>query len=210
MKPATNLIGIHGSIGQGKSQFWKVVHDSFPEYSVRQLKFAQPVYDGLLSMNPLIIFEDGSVERLSYLVTRVGWEKAKEVPEVRRLLQSYGTEAGRDIHGSDCWVKLFERELKKSFQSYIANTIIINDDLRFPEEFWPHAEYGGVTVKLFGPNRRSHTTEAAQHKSENRLPDDKFDYLIWNTGTLEDYRKHILTVLTTGKPPKQVILGSAV
>lgn len=209
MKPVVLLIGIHGQIGQGKSEFWKVVRDSFPDFHVKQLKFAQPLYDGLLAINPVILFDDGSVERLSYLVARVGWEKAKEVPEVRRLLQAYGTEGGRDIHGAYCWVRLFENRLKECLQSYIPNTIIINDDLRFPEEFLPHEAYGGITVKLYGPNRRSHTAEAAQHSSENRLTDHKFDYLLYNTGTLEEYRKNILTILTTGKPTSgPVTLGS--
>jgi hypothetical protein len=210
MKPVVTLLGINGTIGQGKSQFWQSAVRLFPSYRVRQLKFAQPVYDGLYAMNPLVIFADGTIERLQYLVTRVGWEAAKEVPEVRRLLQTYGTEAGREIHGAYCWVKLFNDKLKLALwdQNLDKHQIIINDDLRFPEEFEPIYGNGGVTVKLFGPNRRSHTTEAAKHSSENRLPNEYFDYLLYNTGTLDEYQEHIKTILTSPKPKTTVILGS--
>ncbi len=210
MKPSVTLLGIHGQIGQGKSEFWQAATRLFPSYRVRQIKFAQPVYDGLYAMNPLVLFADGTVERLQYLVTRVGWEAAKEVPEVRRLLQTYGTEAGREIHGSYCWVKLFNARLQLALwdQNHDKHQIIINDDLRFPEEFEPLYDNGGVTVKLFGPNRRSHTAEAAQHSSENRLPDKHFDYLLHNTGSLEEYQEHIKTILTSPKPTSTATLGS--
>ena len=207
MNNAVTLIGIHGQIGQGKSEFFHALRELYPDLAVAQLKFAQPVYDGLYAMNPLILFEDGSLERLQCIVARVGWEAAKEVPEVRRLLQVYGTEAGRDIHGPDCWVKLFHNRLQQTIRSYVKPQVIINDDLRFIEEFKPHHLYGGITVKLFGPNRRPHTANAAKHSSENRLPDHLFDYLLWNTGTIEEYRESIKIILKSGKPKATTTLG---
>lgn len=200
------FIGIHGQIGQGKSCFANTAVKSFPDLNVRAVKFAKPVYDSLYAINPLIIFLDGTVERLQYLVARVGWEKAKEVPEVRSLLQRVGTEGGRDIHGEYCWIKLFDDEVY-TYVSTPSQELVIADDLRFLNEVQYITDHDGITVKLFGPNRRSHLASALTHSSEERLPDKLFDYLIYNTGTLEQYQSAIKQIVSSPKPNSQVVFN---
>jgi len=200
------FIGVNGQIGTGKSEFAKTAVKAFPDLNVRAVKFAKPVYDSLYAINPLIIFLDGTVERLQYLVDRVGWEKAKEVPEVRRLLQRVGTEGGRDIHGEYCWIKLFDDEVY-TYVSTPSQELVIADDLRFLNEVQYISDHDGITVKLFGPNRRSHLASALTHSSEERLPDKLFDYLIYNTGTLEQYQSAIKQIVSSPKPNSQVVFN---
>lgn len=202
-----NIVAVSGQLGTGKSEFIRVARELSQLSPILELKFAEPVYRGLLAMNPIVLFEDGSVERLEYLVARVGWEKAKEVPEVRRLLQSYGAEAGRDVHGDDCWVTLAAKRIKTFYSLGDTGTVII-DDTRFQNEVDYVSSRRGVLVKLLGVNRRWHTLEAKRHSSESPLSNILFDYLVYNTGTLEQFREHIKLILTSPKPTKQVILGN--
>lgn len=104
-------IGFAGYAQSGKDTAAKAICD--PRYI---LEASRDVKAGLLMLDPWVdvIYRrhrpDGSkyteqdAVRLSILVDAYGWEAVKQYPEVRRLLQVYGTECGRQVHGDDCWV----------------------------------------------------------------------------------------------------------
>ena len=96
-------IGIAGYAQSGKDTAAKAICDE--RYI---LEASRDVKAGLLRLNPLIPFgsERGGFAyyRLAGLVDVQGWDYAKKNPEVRRLLQTFGTECGRELHGDDCWV----------------------------------------------------------------------------------------------------------
>ena len=55
----------------------------------------------------------GATERVTYreAIEERGYTEAKaEFPEVRRLLQVFGTEVGRDLFGENVWVDIMKRE----------------------------------------------------------------------------------------------------
>jgi len=91
-------IGFAGYAGSGKDTAAKAICD--PRYI---LEASRDVKAGLLRLDPMIR-RIGEPVRLSWLVREYGWDEAKKNPEVRRLLQTFGTECGRELHGDDCWV----------------------------------------------------------------------------------------------------------
>lgn len=87
-------IGFAGYAGSGKDTAAKAICE--PQHI---LEASRDVKAGLLRLDPWL----GS-KRLSEIVKVGGWDWAKKLPEVRRLLQTFGTECGRELHGDDCWV----------------------------------------------------------------------------------------------------------
>ena len=102
----------------------------------------------------------------------------------RQIQQKLGTEAFRDVFSYDIWTDFFARAAAKSEADVIAIP-----DMRFDNEIdfvkalptthcWSQA-----TLKVFNPNV---TAQAPAHLSEKPQPDDKFDAIILNSGTLGD------------------------
>ena len=105
-------------------------------------------------------------------------ETAKQIPEVRRLLQRLGTEAGRRVLGEDIWVRtLLER----------APARLVVSDCRFPNEAGAIRSRGGIVIRVerpgFGPIN--------DHESEVALDGFDFDAVVVNDGTIEDLRARV-------------------
>lgn len=88
-------IGFAGYAGSGKDTAAKAICN--PAYI---LEASRDVKAGLLRLNPWIDQD----WRLADVVEQWGWDVAKKYPEVRRLLATFGVDAGRDLHGDDIWV----------------------------------------------------------------------------------------------------------
>src|SRR6185369_4994490 len=113
------LIGVNGVARSGKDTIGQYLVDN---YGFKKLSFAEALRKGLYDINPIIYhtvefataykFLSGNIGvikavRLKDIIDDEGWEVAKvKYPEVRELMQRYGTEGGRDIHGPDCWTSI--------------------------------------------------------------------------------------------------------
>jgi len=105
--------------------------------------------------------------RLSKLVEHVGWEGAKEYAEVRRLLQVFGTEVGREGLGQDVWIEA----LAKGTKGFYGNERkIVIPDVRFTNEAEfirrMHGEVWGVERPDFDNGLGANGT----HASERDIP----------------------------------------
>ena len=75
-----------------------------------------------------------------------GTLKEKPIPglggvTVRRMLQTLGSEWGRDQIDSDLWVKLLARKVQECFDCGVS---VVVDDLRFPNEYEGILKMGGA------------------------------------------------------------------
>lgn len=105
----------------------------------------------------------------------------------RDLLQIVGTEVIRK-KDPDFWVK-FIRDILQFFPDRWDYVLI--PDCRFPNEIDViKAEFADtIHVRVYRPDCESPLTEEQQnHISETALDDTIPDYLIYNTGTLEDHK----------------------
>jgi len=148
------IIGIAGHAQHGKDTVGDYLVDSF---GFRKFAFADNIKRAVLVVDP---FVGPSGVRLSKLVEHGGWEHAKRLPEVRRLLQVFGTEAGREIFGENVWVDLLFREIDRSECEDVVIT-----DVRLPNEVREVHHRNGVVwrVKRLGALplgvNADHTTE---------------------------------------------------
>lgn len=99
----------------------------------------------------------------------------------RYLLQTLGTEWGRQLIDPDIWVQVCLDHANK------LGCPVVIDDVRFPNEFQAIKDEGGVMVKIIRPLK--HIT--IMHQSEGALNACEFDYTITNDGTVEDLKKKV-------------------
>lgn len=202
MAPA--LIGMIGRRRSGKDTFAKTLVE---ELDFRRVAFADPLRDAALALDPIVgptsLPGDlvPSYHRLSEVIDTLGWEVAKDfAPEVRRILQALGTDAIRKLD-DEFWVRIaMERvgDLQTGMthsgwsgrvvRSFDGHSVVVTD-CRFPNEAEAIRQAGGVIVRVERPG----ATEAAEedlHASETALDDYPEDYVVPNTGTLEDLAEH--------------------
>lgn len=156
--------------------------------------FANRMRTAMLALDPWVVTPiNERVHRLSQIVGRYGWDAAKrEFPEVRRLLQAFGTEAGRDIHGQDCWVNALFRDNQWVIAQ--GNGLVITD-ARFENEAEAIRENGGIVVSIERPGIEM---LPGGHSSEAGLPHELIDHVVINDGSVRELHDAILNIATKG------------
>lgn|SRR5690606_11304893 len=182
------LIGIGGKAGAGKST---VAEYLLAKHAFKIYAFADPLKEMLLALNPL---KDRDGVRVADLVHGYSWDYAKKYPEVRRLLQRLGTEAGREILGEHVWVQHLARRIiedgNEPWQDdagYVAADVVV-PDVRFQnEKEWIKVNEG----YLIYVNSPLTDDRAAGHASETSFTAEDADIVINNNGTHEDLYEKI-------------------
>lgn len=170
------IVGVIGKKRSGKDSFASTLIE---ERGFQRFAFADPLKESVLSVNPLIYGESyvSREERVSDVVESLGWEGAKEIPEVRRLLQEYGL-AIREIQ-PDFWIRAtMERVLD---HATLSGPVVVTD-VRFPNEAEEIRRAKGTLVRITRPGLKSDDS----HISETALDDYDPDHVVVNSGTLED------------------------
>lgn len=183
------LIGLTGKKQSGKDTFYKLLLAD-QELEVERVAFADPIREALYTLNPFVEYTEGFFEGafLIDLVDNLGWEKAKQIPDVRRLMQRFGTEVGRQLLSEDVWVNLADPKMR-----YHHSKIVCVTDCRFPEEIERIRKLGGVIVNVVRPEVLVNFNDS--HESEtHELP---YDYQIVNDGTLEDFTEEVWATYRT-------------
>lgn len=142
------------------------------KYGGEKIAFSTPIYDILHYAQSLCGFSD---------------EKDRE------FLQYIGTEWGRR-KDPDVWVKLALKNVSET------NTNIYISDLRFLNEFDYLKNNGWKCVKIVRkPLNDRKGTGSETHISETSLdnqPDDRWDYILTNNGTVEEFYESIDNMIT--------------
>jgi hypothetical protein len=190
------LIGVTGKKRHGKDTFAARLIEA---HGFTRIAFADPLKETILDVDPWVRVEpdeaglvlgSGSLqltirhERLSTVVNHLGWEKAKEVREVRRLLQAHGV-AMREHLDPDVWV---DAALSKA--AAIPGPVVITD-VRFPNEFERVKWDGGLVVRVWRPG----VENADEHISETALDHVEPDFFVENKGTVADLHRQADLVL---------------
>jgi hypothetical protein len=168
MEGLVMIIGLSGYAQSGKDATAELLCLNY-EYERRA--FADPIRDAMYCLNPLV----NSSMHLAEMVDDYGWAVAKHTPEVRRLLQVFGTEVGRKMFGDDFWIKTALKDLTGTER-------IVISDVRFPNEALAIKQLGGTMWRI---NRQSHGSVNG-HASEHAMDNYMFDHVIYNDGTLDD------------------------
>ena len=178
------LIGIGGYAGSGKDAVATILEDSHGFYGTFM---SQPLNAALCRLNPQVEVRRGEVFRYVDLINQLGYTKAKELPEVRRLLQAMGTEVGRNMFGQNIWID----QLRNYLAAQKPDDDVVVTGIRFPNEARMIVELGG---QLWWVHRPGYGP-VNSHSSDNTLTYEDFDYVVMNDGTLEDLEQLVTKVL---------------
>ena len=120
-------------------------------------------------------------------MTQLEMESCKESPidwlpgfTPRALMQTVGTEWGRQTVHADLWVLSAMRRADVKLGHGARGVVLA--DIRFANEAEAVRERGGFVIRLTRPAAKSDDT----HSSEVRLPDSLIDVEVMNPGTLDD------------------------
>ncbi|GGU49123.1 deoxynucleotide monophosphate kinase family protein [Streptomyces violascens] len=170
-------------IGRARSGKDTIAARLISRYAYTRIAFADPLKEMSLSLDPIVAYEPSGYgplpTRLSAVVQRYGWEKAKDrFPEVRRTLQRAG-QAVRDQEPGH-WLSL---ALDKVTVADTWNLPVVVTDCRYPNEAEALKARGFRLVRVLRP----HAGQAAPaHESETALDGYPTDVTVANVGTLSD------------------------
>jgi hypothetical protein len=163
------LIGITGKAGSGKDTIGEYLDEM---YCYRRISFAQPIRNGVSAMLELSseCFQHPLKEQVLVNIGR----------SPRQLLQTLGTEWGRNLVHPDLWLILAKESIERAWADGFGVAIT---DVRFENEASMVRELGGQVWHVM----RDSAGTPHQHASEAGVlfhPND--DELVDNNGSLDD------------------------
>lgn len=144
----SSIIGLTGFAGSGKDTVADIL---VAEHGYVKMAFADPLREMLLILNPHV----GTPKTLAQLVEAHGWRWVKNrFPEVRRLMQVFGTDIVRNKIDQNFWVNTLAKRIEGVERVVIA-------DVRFPDEAnLIRSREGGIwRVERSGLIRLNHVSE---------------------------------------------------
>lgn len=183
------LIGLTGVARAGKDSVGQVLVNSFDYF---RLSLGDKIRTVALALNPIIQLDDNdNFVRLVDIVGAIGWEAAKDIPEVRQTLQRVGLDATQPFFGKTVWINLVAPE-----NMPIHNSNFVITDVRFVHEAERITSLGGYIVKVIRPD----TLACNNHVSESALDSANwpYDHILENDGSLLDLEYTVSSMLKVG------------
>jgi len=164
------VIGIAGFAGAGKDT---LAIQMVERLGFKRLAFADPMRESLYATNPIVHADTmNKFFRLQQIVDAIGWDAAKrEYKEIRRLLQTFGTEGGRNVLGKNIWIDTLSNK-------YEGGKLVV-PDVRFVDEAQRIKDMGGFVLRIV----RDGYEPVNSHVSETAY--EGYDYLLSNNESPE-------------------------
>ena len=169
------IIGLTGYAQSGKDTVAKILVD---QYGYTRIAFADKIRDFLYETNPMYDSIAGEPLFVKARVDRDGWEKAKQSPQIRRLLQNSGV-AARKVFGDGFWV---HEAMKTMLEDPRPDMNYVITDVRFLNEADMIRANNGQIWRI----KRIGVDAVNAHVSESQMDDYKVDQILTNNGTIED------------------------
>ena len=173
------LIGMVGAAGSGKDTAAAWLEH---EWAFERMAFAEPL---LLMLHQLFAYAgvDGAwaVERaLKEQPTTLGYS-------YRHLVQTLGTEWGREQISPDFWVRVAERRIDST--PLLAASCIVFSDVRFPNEAAWIRSRGGYLVRVWRDPEK--LPAVRPHESEQHADEIEADTELLNFGSIASLQLQI-------------------
>lgn len=181
------IIGITGRARSGKDTVKDIILDNFAAWGY---SFAEPMYSmarvmGVNSRDFSDAFKEQPIQKFAARGIDVS---------PRKLLQTLGTEWGRNLIDPQIWVSLAAEQ----FEDHGSGMVI--SDARFENEADFIRSKGGTMIHV----QRSMPNETRSHVSENGIEFKDGDILITNDGTLADLESAIVEAVYAINSRKQI------
>ena len=173
------IIGVCGAAGAGKGSVASILEDR----GFATLSFADPLYAAVSAITGLSVAE---LQDRSRKENTLGWISCSP----RRLLQTLGTDWGRNMIHPEIWVMATMQRVMDGGDYCIP-------DVRFVNEAAAIKARGGVVWRVDRRSRSTLDPAAASHESERGIPPEYLDAVIQNDGTLADLQAAVDATLGT-------------
>jgi len=179
------LIAFSGRKGAGKTTAANALVE---ERGYERLRFAGPMKEMVAVLLRRLGYTEDATQKMVD-----GPLKESEVGELRctprHLLQTIGTEWGRQQVREDLWAVVTLQEARQRMQD---GTDVVIDDCRFPNEAEMIREAGGRVVELYRMRTEGSRAEMDTHASEQAIHLVDGDQVIHNNGTIGALRERVL------------------
>lgn len=171
------IVGITGYARSGKDTLAKSLR---LRHGFHRIAFADKLKELALGTDPIIYWDElcNMPIHLSTLIAGLGWDRAKEFPEVRQYLQRLGDHC-RNVFGDDVWIRATFPALH-ALQD--AGHHIVYTDVRYPNEAYFIRSKGGLIIKVVRPG----VQPANNHVTEKNVDLIQEDVLLYNNGSKTD------------------------
>ena len=185
------IIGLSGFARSGKDTF---ANRLVSAHGFTRIAFADTLRNFLYALNPIVHAKAGTeiyghedqevvLWHLQEVIDIHTWDRYKESvfgPEIRRLLQRLGTEAGRQTLWDTIWIDAALKDLDPE-KNYVVT------DARFLNEFKAITDLGGTIVRIERPG----VGPQSDHASETEALQYNFYNVIQNDGTIEGLNRKV-------------------
>jgi deoxynucleotide monophosphate kinase-like protein len=161
------IIGIHGPAGAGKDTLAEFMLAADP--TLYRYALASPIKRMLAAGLNIDMSDPYWVAHKENIIPLLG-------KSPRQLMQTLGTEWGREMVNPDLWVIIAQAIFVERGRGMVVT------DVRFEDEAKWIRENGGRIVRI----QRAGALSVNPHASEVGIPQDMNDVFVVNNGTLED------------------------
>ncbi len=172
------IIGLCGQAGAGKG----TVAEALAWRGFATVSFADPLYAAISAITGLPVSDLQDRTKKEVPIDWVGTSP-------RRLLQTLGTEWGRQMIRDDIWIQATMRRMLPGGDYCVP-------DVRFDNEAAAIREAGGRIWRIVRPGHAVLDEAAAAHASEAGISEQYIDAVIVNTGSLSDLATAVETAMT--------------
>lgn len=171
------LVGLCGLAGSGKDTVAEILsrQDDFVAIS-----FAGPIYKAISEFTGLTPQELKDRDIKERTISWLG-------KSPRELLQTLGTEWGREVVSEDIWIKI---ALRRAAQYEGSRWSVVITDVRFDNEAEAIRAAGGQVWRVERPGAGLEGP-AGGHASEAGISDRLVDQVVWNAGDLGDLKESV-------------------
>lgn len=173
------LIGLAAKAQSGKTT---VANMLISQYGYSHVSFAEPIRQFIADLTGITRDDLEKAEIKEAVIPWIGRSP-------RYMMQTLGTEWGRDTILADFWIKRAMRQVNDLSWARMPSVI---SDVRFDNEAKAIREAGGFVIHLVRPD----ALVVASHASEAGVSRESTDYTIVNDGTLEDLGHKVQAVMS--------------